>query len=238
MTVRGATIATYRWGDPGHPVVILSHGWRSRASRFSTLIDALLARGYGVVAFDAPGNGDSPGTRTVIYDYVEAIRGLAAGHERVAAVVGHSFGAIAAAMAVRRGVRTPIVVTVAGAHDFAFVVDHFVDQIGLRGAAARALRRRTERVGDEPGIRELVDGDLWSDIVARIDDPEQRLLVIHDETDASVPVAQSRAIAGGQGAAARLMITSGLGHSAILADPDVVALIVDEIVAAGDLLER
>lgn len=237
MTIRGTTITTYRWGDPAHPVVILSHGWRSRASRFSVLVDALLARGFAVAAFDAPGNGDSAGARTVIYDYVAAIRGLA-GHERVAAVVGHSFGAIAAAMAVRRGVRASAVVTVAGAHDFDFIVDHFVAQIGLRGAAARALRRRTERVADEPGIRELVDGDLWSDIVARFDDPEQRVLVIHDEADASVPVSQSRAIADGQGDAARLVITAGLGHSALLADPAVIGLIVEEIVAAQEQQRR
>ncbi|MBA8847181.1 hypothetical protein [Microcella alkalica] len=132
----------------------------------------------------------------------------------------------------------PLVVTVAGAHDFDFIVDHFVAQMGLRGAAARALRRRTERVADEPGIRELVEGDLWSDIVARFDDPEQRVLVIHDEGDASVPTAQSRATAAGQGRSVRLVTTAGLGHSALLADSGVVGLLADEVAAAEKQGER
>lgn len=234
ITVRDAKVVTYRWGDAAHPTVILVHGWRSRASRFAALIDALLDRGYGVVAFDAPGNGDSTGHRTTVYDYVTAIQRLASQHAPVAGIVGHSFGAIATSIAVRRGVEAPVVVTVAGAHDFDFMVQHFAEQLGVRGRAARALRDRIDRVGTRPEIRELVHGDLWTDIVARIDDPSVHLLAVHDAADTSVPLSQSEAIVAGHRGSARLVVTRGLGHSALLADDAVVTTIVDELASSRE----
>lgn len=233
LTIRGARVVTYQWGDPDRPAVILVHGWRSRASRFSALTTALVAQGYCVVAFDAPGNGESTGTRTVIYDYVTAIRELAAQHHSVAAIVGHSFGAVAAAMAIRRGVTVHVLVTVAAAYDFDFIVRNFVEQVGLGRRAASTLRRRAAEVANEPGIRELVHGDIWTDIVARVDDLALPVLVMHDENDPSVPFSQSQAIAADHGSAATLVVTRGLGHSRILADEGVVATIVTRVVEAG-----
>ena len=72
IEVNGKSVTTYTWGT-GRRVVVLVHGWRSRASRFSALVAALSEPGRTIVAFDAPGNGNSPGTRTSVLDYAEAI---------------------------------------------------------------------------------------------------------------------------------------------------------------------
>src|SRR5687768_7082663 len=48
-------IAAWEWGSG--PLVLLVHGWGSRAGRFSTLGPALVDAGFRVVAHDAPAHG-------------------------------------------------------------------------------------------------------------------------------------------------------------------------------------
>ena len=57
---RGDREAIWRWGHRG-PAVLMVHGWDSRASHLGSFVEALLAAGYQVVAFDGPGHGDSGG---------------------------------------------------------------------------------------------------------------------------------------------------------------------------------
>lgn len=232
IEVRGASVVTYRWGDPARPAIILAHGWRSRGSRFSAIVRALVEHGYCVRAFDAPGNGDSGGTRTVIYDYATAIRLIAAEHHEIAGVLGHSFGAVASAIALRRGVVTPVLVTVSGVYDFAFIVGQFIENIGLRGRAERGFRARIDRMRLEPGVGELIEGDLWTDIVTRVDRDDVRILAIHDESDTSVPLAQAESIIAAHRGPVVLERTRGLGHSALLADDAVVTRILEEFARA------
>jgi len=232
IDVRGASVVTYRWGDPARPAIILVHGWRSRGSRFSAIVRALVDRGYCVRAFDAPGNGDSGGTRTVIYDYATAIRVIAAEHHDVAGVLGHSFGAVASAIALRRGVVSPVLVTVSGVYDFDFIVRQFIENIGLRERAARRFRSRVDQLRHEPGVGELIEGDLWNDIVTRVHSADIRILAIHDESDTSVPLTQAESIVAAHRGPVALERTRGLGHSALLADDAVVTRIVEEFTRA------
>src|SRR5688572_29161278 len=60
LDLAGKRVAVYSWGD-GPSAVLLVHGWRSRASRFGRIIEALERSDRTIVAFDAPGNGDSTG---------------------------------------------------------------------------------------------------------------------------------------------------------------------------------
>src|SRR5215468_8096629 len=53
------TIATWSWGEG--PTVLLVHGWGSRGARLHSFVEPLVAAGYRVVAFDAPGHGDTAG---------------------------------------------------------------------------------------------------------------------------------------------------------------------------------
>src|SRR5690606_17938533 len=73
LDVDGTPVVAYAWGD-GPEVVLLVHGWRSRASRFAALVDELEAPGRTLVAFDAPGNGDTPGDRTTLLEYARIVR--------------------------------------------------------------------------------------------------------------------------------------------------------------------
>ncbi|MFC8172680.1 alpha/beta fold hydrolase [Streptomyces sp. NPDC057325] len=226
LRVRGKDVVTYAWGDGRRPVLLV-HGWSSRASRFGALAEALLARGYSPVAFDAPGHGDSPGRASNIVEYREVIRELHARHGDFDAVVAHSFGVLASLFALRDGVRTARFAGLGAVGSFAFLTEGFRDRLGVDERVVRALRAHVERrvAPGEPGIWHRFEADHAPE---RLGAP---LLLLHDEDDDMVPPAQSRLLVRAHGDRARLVVTRGLGHRRILKDPDVVARTVEFVTA-------
>jgi alpha-beta hydrolase superfamily lysophospholipase len=96
-------IAAWEWG--AGPLVLLVHGWGSRAGRFSTLGPALVEAGFRVVAHDAPAHGISTGTESALPLFAEAVRMVGAYFGPAAAVIGHSLGGASAVLALRDGLR-------------------------------------------------------------------------------------------------------------------------------------
>jgi pimeloyl-ACP methyl ester carboxylesterase len=230
-------IAAWSWGDG--PVVTLVHGWNGRASQLVPLIDPLVARGFRVVAFDAPGHGESPGWSSSLPQFADALDAVLESVRplfgRIHAVVAHSMGAAATTYAMSRWAEGP-----SGALEgslaessalpcarFAFVappidprefVRAFASTVGFDEATVSRLRRRVERRFALPLE------SLYAPALARkLDAP---LLVVHDEEDREVPLRAGQALAAAW-PGARLHVTHGLGHVRILRDPGVVARIVD-----------
>lgn len=215
LDLDGQRIATYEWGE-GSRTVLLVHGWRSRASRFAVLVDELEARGFHVVAFDAPGNGDSEGTRMDALQVTEIIQRLAAQHGPLEAIIGHSFGGMPAFMARRRGVDAARLVTIAAAHNFSDVIAMFAKGIGV--TSTRGLHRRSAAWGRERGI------DIWRTALSELEptDIHTPVLVVHDAADREVPLEQAMLIVEAHTGPVETLITDGLGHNRILSDPAVV----------------
>jgi pimeloyl-ACP methyl ester carboxylesterase len=228
LEVRGERVETYTWGA-GPEVVLLVHGWRSRASRFSALVSALESPDRTIVAFDAIGNGGSTGTRTTVLDYAEIIRRLGERHGAFELVVGHSIGVLATFLAVREGVIARRLVDVAGVADADSIIRTFSAGIGIRGQAVHGLRRlvETRTFPDVP--------NPWQYFRTEIDPAHTHvpLLVVHDIEDAVVPIADAVAIAELHTGPVETLITRGLGHARILSDPEVVARIADFAISAA-----
>ncbi|MFB7511760.1 alpha/beta hydrolase [Streptomyces sp. NPDC056144] len=234
LRVRGADVVTYAWGDGRRPVLLV-HGWSSRASRLAAFVEALLARGYSPVAFDAPGHGESGGKASNIIEYREIIRELHARHARdggFEAVVAHSFGVLAALFALRDGVRTSRFVGLGGVGSFDMLLAGFRTQLPVSDLVVRRMREYVEGVlaPDEPGVWDRLGADAEP---AQLDAP---VLLFHDEGDDMVPLAQGRFLAKVYGDRARLVVTRGLGHRRALADPDIVREAV-EFATAGSVRE-
>ena len=229
LDLNGRPVATYAWGT-GPETVLLVHGWRSRGSRWATLIAALESPERTVVAFDAPGNGDSPGDRTTVLDYAAIVRLLAARHGNVQAIVGHSFGVLASFLAVREGVAAARLVGISGMAGATQLLDTFSAQAGLTERAKHGLGERFQRrvFPHEP--------DVWHRFVAELDPTENRipLLLVHDEADPVVPVSQVELIAQAHLGAVTVERTIGLGHHRILNDPGVIERIRDFIEAPAN----
>jgi pimeloyl-ACP methyl ester carboxylesterase len=180
-----------------------------------------MSRGFSVVALDAPGHGASAGGRSSAPEFARALR-AAVGAE-VHAVVAHSLGAAAVALALRDGLRASRVVFLAppAYPPSWFVV--FEQRLGLGPEVASLVRARSER-----RLRLRWPELHLPTLAARFEVP---LLVLHDRHDPDVPLADGRAIvAAWRGA--RLVETEGLGHNALLRDPAAVSEVV-EFLAVG-----
>ncbi len=224
LEVNGSSVVTYRWGS-GPRVILLVHGWRSRASRLSAIVRALEPHAT-IIAFDAPGNGDSARRPATVLDYAEAIHLLGEHHGEFHAIVGHSFGVLATFLAVREGVATRRIVGISGMHDAETgIMAAFAEQLGISPRVAAGLRHlvetRTFAVVDDP----------WSRFTTRIDDPRVPLLLVHDDLDRTVHHRAADLIAAAHPGPVEILRTSGLGHSRILSDPSVVAAIEQFVLA-------
>lgn len=206
-------VAAWRWGVG--PTALLVHGWEGRGSQLGALAQPLVAAGMSVVAFDAPGHGDSPEHRLYLTDLADSITDVAAAVGPVHAIVAHSFGAAATLLAsARGGVNAPRNVMLAPNVLLDDAMRRFARVVGLDDPDRAVLEQRlAEHTGIAPS--ELSIETLAS---ARRD----ALLVVHDRGDREVPFAHGERLAA-TWPNARLRATEGLGHRRILRDPAVIA---------------
>ncbi|WP_062217684.1 alpha/beta hydrolase [Streptomyces sp. NBRC 109706] len=217
LTVDGVPVAVYRWGDAPRPVLLV-HGWQYRASRFAPLVEALRQRGHSVLAFDLPGHGASGGTGSDLPEIRRIIGELERHHGPFSTVLGHSFGGLAAWYALAEGAAADRLVMVGAPGDFGGILDGYCDHLGLRPRLRLALRRLIER-RYFPGTVDPLSALAVTHRPERLTAP---LMVVHDEDDRVVPVAEGRRTHTTYAARADALFTRGLGHNRILADPEVI----------------
>jgi predicted alpha/beta hydrolase family esterase len=211
----GATIrlAAWHWGTG--PAVLLVHGWEGRGSQLGAFVEPLVAAGMSVVAFDAPGHGDSPDHRLYLTDLADCVTDVIAAIGPVHAIIAHSFGAAAVLLASRRsGTSATRNVMVAPNVLIDDAVRRFAHLVGLDENDRTALE---QRLADQTGVG--ID-DLAIDRLAA--DRDDALLVVHDRDDSEVAFEHGRRLAE-TWPNATLRDTNGLGHRRILRDPDVLA---------------
>ena len=221
VSIGDRTAVVYRWGS-GPQTVLLVHGWRGRASQFAALVQALESPERTIIAFDAPGNGDSPGDRTDLRDYLALIRAVADERGGIDLLVGHSFGVMGIFVAVREGVRANRIVSIAGSADMMYTYGTFVRALELPKRVDALLRRKIERVA--------FDGDatIWRRFVSELDPTDVTpLLVIHDRNDRIIQFSQAEKIATAHVGHTTELYTRGLGHTRVLSDPAVLRAIAD-----------
>jgi pimeloyl-ACP methyl ester carboxylesterase len=214
LRVNGLDLATYRWGDPcAEPWVLLVHGWSSCASAFLPWVERLRRSGYAVVAFDQPAHGLSEGRRADLPAFVQAVHAVAGLHGKPAALIGHSLGGAAVAVAMSEGLRTERAILISPAADLAAAIQRFTRLMRLPDVFGARMVAAFE-AGPVP-----IDALQAHRIAPRI---EGEGLIVHDSEDREIPVEEGQRYASSW-RGARMMTTRGLGHSRILADDQVIA---------------
>jgi pimeloyl-ACP methyl ester carboxylesterase len=204
---RGRSLASWSWGLPHAPAVVLAHGWGGRAAQMRGFVFPLLAAGFRVVAFDQPAHGISEGRLTGLPDFADALAAVAARHGGVRAVIAHSFGGAALALALARGLALERAVLISPPSDLVGYSRRFARGYWIPERVRHVMQTAIE---DRFGVR-------WAEMeIARLA-PRLRAsaLVIHDRADPVVPWKQGAAFARAW-PGARLLTTSGLGHGRIL----------------------
>lgn len=199
------------------PTVLLVHGWAGRGSQLGALAEPLVREGFRVVAFDAPGHGETARRRgrrrSSLPEMVDGVLGMARHLGPLEGVVAHSAGAGAVTYALRHGLEVRRLVYVAPGVEPSLFTDGLRRFLGIPERVLDRMRRRLEaRFGIE-----------WSELRGATYAPRRResLAVFHDRLDDEVPCWQSRELVEAW-PGARLEVVSGLGHRRILRDPRVV----------------
>jgi pimeloyl-ACP methyl ester carboxylesterase len=225
FTVRanGIELACWRWGTG--PVVVLTHGWGSRAGRWSSLVPLLLEAGLSSVAFDAPAHGRSTGNSASMPEFARALLAVRE-HlgEAPRSAVGHSLGGAATALALSMGFDAERVVLIAAPSNAQEFTDRFAETLGLPDSVRSRMERNLE------ARLKFTFADLHiPTLAAHLGTPA---LLVHDTGDRDVPFAGAEEVAAAW-PGARLMATTGLGHRKVLHDPAVLQETRDFILAGA-----
>jgi alpha-beta hydrolase superfamily lysophospholipase len=178
---------------------------------WAVFVKPLVEAGYRVVAFDLPSHNESdPGAlapgRTTAIECAHAIAAMIETHGSAHAVVAHSLGANATALAAAQGAHVGRLVFLAPMGDFPLYLDLFAARHGFGRRIRAGLHRRLEK-----RIAMPLQETNMTRIGRRANYPP--LLLIHDPDDPDSPYAASERLATSwQGA--RLLTTRGLGRLA------------------------
>jgi pimeloyl-ACP methyl ester carboxylesterase len=211
----------WEWGDG--PLVLLAHGWGSRAGRWAAFVPELVAAGHRVIAYDAPAHGRSDGRLASLPEFARALRAVADVAGPVHGLIGHSLGGAGAALAMIEGLAAERAVLIAAPADPATFSRAFAAYLRIPGPVRDAMQRNLEH------RLHVTWDELHLPTIVR--DLATPALVVHDRGDDDVPSAEAVAIAEAW-PGAELLLTDGLGHRAVLRDPAVIARAV-EFLAPG-----
>jgi pimeloyl-ACP methyl ester carboxylesterase len=226
VTLDGRAVRGMVWGRGG-PTVYLVHGWAGRREDLHAFVSPLVARGRRVVAFDAPSHGTSAagafGPRaSSLPEFVAALTAVVAEFGTPDALVAHSLGATAVVAALTDGLPARRVALLAPMASAAGYARRFATLLGCGDRTHRRLVRRVERRIGAP----LHHFDV-PELARAIALPPA--VIVHDRGDRSIPVSDGSDVCAAW-PGARMRTTDGLGHRRLLADPDVVAHVVEFLV--------
>ena len=224
-------VRTYLWEPsepaPDAPCVALVHGWGSRSTHFAAVIRALTNAGIRCAAFDAPGHGESGGTTASLPRIATGLRLLCAeladAGKPVTAVVGYSFGGLAAGLACVPDViagpplSVPALALISTPVHLASATRRWLEMAGEPQARSADLMGELTRRG--------FDGTRF-DLLAVADSLPPRLLLLHDKGDDEVPASDAEALAALR-PDATLLLTERFGHARMLLARPVVQAVAD-----------
>ncbi len=220
------SLTVWQAGPLSAQAVLLVHGWGGRGVQMGSFVAPLLAKGYRVVWFDQPGHGDSGAGQVALPDFVRALEALAVTHGPFEAAIGHSLGAAAIGLAMRRGVQPGRVVFVSPPASISEHAHKFARLLGITPRIREAMRRRIE---SRYGVR-----FAEIDRIGELSQLHVPALFVHDSDDTEIPFEQTLRLFEWM-PGARLIKTYGLGHYRLLRDPAVVRSVVDFV--GGDVAQ-
>lgn len=206
------SVMVYQYGKSDKKILLV-HGWSGRGTQLFKIADAFVQEGYSTVSFDAPAHGKSPGSDSIMVDFIAAIFEIDKKYGPFEAAVGHSLGGMSVMNAIKRGLKVNKAVIIGSGDIVQDIMDDFILKLELEPIISTKLRLHFEEK-----YGEKMDNYSVHKAASEITTP---VLVIHDKNDIEVPVTAGinihKNLKNGE-----LLITEGLGHRKILGDYEVV----------------
>jgi pimeloyl-ACP methyl ester carboxylesterase len=210
-------VNVYKYGN-GSKKILLVHGWSGRGTQLCKIADEMIKLGFGIISFDAPAHGKSPGNSTIMVDFIASIIEIDKQFGPFEVAIGHSLGGMSVLNAIKEGLQVDKAVIIGSGDIVQDITDDFIAKMKLK-----------------PEISNLLCDYFEKKYGGKMDDysaykaAERTViptLVIHDENDPEVSVKAGMHIyehlKNGE-----LMLTKGLGHRKILADYQVIEKIIN-----------
>ncbi|HEY6064027.1 MAG TPA: alpha/beta fold hydrolase [Chitinophagaceae bacterium] len=177
ITVRG-----WRWNHPAGKKVLIIHGFESTVVNFDKYIRPLTAKGYEVLAFDAPAHGRSEGKQINAPLYKRTILEINRLYGPIQSYMAHSFGGLAVCLALEETdhAANHRLVLIAPATETSTAIDSFFKFLQLDPA----VRPEFEKVIIQKGGV----GPEWYSIKRAMKHIRAKVLWLHDEEDDTTPV--------------------------------------------------
>jgi pimeloyl-ACP methyl ester carboxylesterase len=221
IDVHGKAVCGWRWGEG--PSVLFVHGWNGRGIQFYRYFESLRRAGYAIIAFDAPGHGESEGNTSSYFELTDTIRAFI--HPQrgfdIKGIIGHSLGGSAVINALAKEKMTLPVALIAPAFRLKDVLFNTFQLYGIpKPVYEEAIAQFERRFGYS-----LEKDDPWK----LMPELNAAIFVVHDRQDQTIPFHDSKEMAQAW-PHMDLCETNGLGHRRIVADRNVKLYITDYII--------
>ena len=213
IQANGKNVQCYSWGD-GKPVLFV-HGWGGRATQFRRFVKPFNNAGFKVVAFDGPAHGKSEGKTTTLLEFEQALIEMYKRVGEPVAIIAHSFGGAATLFSALNGLPVPKLINIASPTIGEEIINTYLAAINGSASTAKYFRDYILKTQGK-SFDEFTASYFVTHLPRPID-----LLLIHDEKDREVHIRQAEHLIKLY-PSARLLKTTGLGHTRILKDDQVI----------------
>jgi pimeloyl-ACP methyl ester carboxylesterase len=222
FTLNGLKVNGYQWNkDASHKILIL-HGFGSTASNFHVYIEAMLEKGYQVLAFDAPAHGGSEGRTINAKEYSQMIGKVIELYGPLNGFIAHSFGGIALSLTLEKipHDENTRVVFIAPATETTTAIDSAFKLLQIDD---KVIRAEFDQIIFEKGGYPV----KWYSIKRAMKNITANVLWIHDEDDDITPLSDALKVKEAGFNNIEFIITKGLGHRNIYRNKSVQKKVAD-----------
>lgn len=212
-------IMTYKYGN-GTKKALLVHGWSGRGTQLVKIADQLTEMGYTTISFDAPAHGKSPGSTSLMIEFIASILEIEKIYGKFDLAVGHSLGGMSILNSIKQGLNVDKAIIIGSGDSISDILHDFAKKLSLEPKIADLMRDSYEAT-----YKEKMENYSGSNAAKEVNVP---ILVIHDKDDEDVPYTASVNIDKVLNNS-ELFLTSNLGHRKILGNEDVILKIKDFI---------
>jgi len=220
LRVKGNTVNGFKWNSGGSKRVLILHGFESSCKNFADYIEALIEKGYEVLAFDAPGHGISGGRQITLPLYIEMITAVYFNVGIIQSFMAHSFGGLAVTHFIEKIPHANCrVALIAPLTETKTAIGSFFRFLQLNEAVRAEFEKIIQVKGGAPSSHFSIPRALQ-----HIQAP---ILWAHDKDDEVTPLKDVEPVIAAKYPNVSFLITEGLGHKKIYRNKKVIQAVVD-----------